>query len=169
MPFTPFHLGPALVLGLPLRSVVHAPTFILANVIVDIEPLAVLLFNLNYPLHGYLHMFVIAIPFGIAIGYIMFLVERYFRSFYRALLLETERDLRLRSYLVAGAWGCGLHVLLDAPLYSDIRPFYPLSINPLYKPYIAMDIYIICSWLMVLGAAYYLGLVGLALYKKISG
>jgi membrane-bound metal-dependent hydrolase YbcI (DUF457 family) len=28
---------------------------------------------------------------------------------------------------ILGAW---LHILFDAPLYQDIKPFYPLSVNP---------------------------------------
>jgi len=55
MPFTPFHLGPALFFGLLLFSAVHLPTFMVANVIVDIEPLLVLVFKLDYPLHGFFH------------------------------------------------------------------------------------------------------------------
>lgn len=45
MPFTLYHLGPSLGLGLPLRKYVHAPTFILANVIVDVEPFLVLVWS----------------------------------------------------------------------------------------------------------------------------
>jgi len=48
MPFTPFHLGPALTIGLPLRRFIHAPTFIVANVIVDVEPFLVMVLGLNY-------------------------------------------------------------------------------------------------------------------------
>lgn len=55
MPFTPFHLGPALCLGSPLREYIHAPTLILANVVLDIEPLIMLITGLSYPLYGYLH------------------------------------------------------------------------------------------------------------------
>ncbi|MCX8170580.1 MAG: hypothetical protein N3E47_01215 [Candidatus Bathyarchaeota archaeon] len=57
MPFTLFHLGPALGLGLPLRRRLHVPTLVLANVIVDLEPFFVLFLGLDYPLHGYFHIF----------------------------------------------------------------------------------------------------------------
>ena len=57
MPFTPFHLGPALFLGLLLFRLVDLPTFLAANVILDLEPLAVLLLDLDYPLHGLFHSF----------------------------------------------------------------------------------------------------------------
>ena len=46
MPFTPFHLGPGLLLGLLLLSYVDLPTFLLASVIVDVEPFLALYFNL---------------------------------------------------------------------------------------------------------------------------
>ena len=64
MPFTPFHLGPALGLGLPLRRYMHVPTFIVASVILDVEPFLVLQFGLNYPLHGYLHTFLASLFVG---------------------------------------------------------------------------------------------------------
>jgi hypothetical protein len=57
MPFTPFHLGPALLLGLLLLRFIDFPTFLIANVIVDVEPLLVLVFGLDYPLHGFFHSF----------------------------------------------------------------------------------------------------------------
>ena len=57
VPFTPFHLGPGLLFGLLLFSYVDLPTFLVASVAVDIEPLLVLSLNLRYPLHGYLHTF----------------------------------------------------------------------------------------------------------------
>jgi len=53
MPFTLFHLGP----GLLLLTYVDFPTFLVASVIVDIEPFLVLTLDLNYPLHGFLHPF----------------------------------------------------------------------------------------------------------------
>jgi len=57
MPFTPYHLGPALLFGLLFLSVINFPAFLVANVIVDIEPFLVLTLNLNYPLHGFFHSF----------------------------------------------------------------------------------------------------------------
>lgn len=52
MPFTPLHFGPHACVALPLRRRVDLPVFLLTNVVVDVEPLLVLTFNLNYPLHG---------------------------------------------------------------------------------------------------------------------
>jgi len=168
MPFTPFHLGPALGLGLPLRKYIHVPTFILANVIVDVEPFLVLFYGLRDPLHGYLHTFLLAFLAGLVIGYVMFIFERFLRPLYKLFLLEPDEKLNLKSFLLAGALGTALHVLLDSPLYSDIRPFYPLTINPLLNPALTSEVSSFCVWMGVLGIIYYVALLAFLVYKKLA-
>ena len=169
MPFTPFHLGPAIGFGLPLRRYLHVPTFILANVIVDVEPLLVLLFGLRYPLHGYLHTFFFAFLLGLALSYVMFLLERYLKTLYATFLLEPAHvdRMNIKPFVVAGILGTMIHVLLDSPLYGDIRPFYPLDVNPLYSPSLSPSIYGLCVWMAVLGIASYVALVASLVYKKL--
>jgi len=167
MPFTPFHLGPAFALGLPLRKYLHAPTFILANVILDVEPFLVLLLGLRYPLHGYFHTFLLALFVGLSLGYTMFLLERFLHKFYRGLLLEPNGKLDLKSFMAAGVLGTTLHILLDAPLYSEMQPFYPLTINPLYNPSLSTTIYNICVWLGIIGVIYYTYLLVLRGYMHV--
>lgn len=158
MPFTPFHLGLGIGLGLPLRRYLHTPTFLLANIILDLEPLLALLFGLNYPLHGYMRTFLLGIPVGLALGYIAFLLEKFIHPLYRALLLEVSNGLKmkLKSFFVADALGTGFHVLLDAPLYNDIKPFYPVVTNPLYNPSLAPEIYGLCIFAGALGIIYFI-------------
>ena len=168
MPFTPFHLGPGLGLSLPLRNYLHVPTFLLASIIVDVEPFLVLFLGLNYPLHGYLHTFLLAISVGLIFGYTMFLFERFLEPFYRIFLLETGNSLSLKSFVVAGGLGTGLHVLLDTPLYVDITPFYPITTNPFYNPSLTLEIYSLCVWMGIFGAIYYLGILALLMYRKLS-
>ena len=158
MPFTPFHFGPALGLGLPLRKYVHARTFIVANIVVDVEPLLVHLFVLRYPLHGYLHTFFSAFFVGLALGYVMFRLERILHPLYEGLLPKADNGLTLKSFMVAGVFGTCLHVLLDSPLYTDIQPFYPITANPLLNPDLTLGIYSLCVGMGILGMVYYLGL-----------
>ncbi len=166
MPFTPFHLGPALGFGLPLRKYMHAPTFVVANVIVDVEPFLVLFLGLRYPLHGYLHTFFSAFFVGLALGYAMFLLEKILYPLHKILLLEKDQTLNLRSFLVPGVLGTLFHVLLDSPLYSDIRPFYPLTINPLYNPSLTSEVYSFCVWMGILGIVFYGYLLVSSAYKR---
>jgi hypothetical protein len=166
MPFTPYHLGPALGLGLLLRKYLHAPTFMLANVIVDVEPFLVLVFGLRYPLHGYLHTFFAAFFLGLAVGYAGFLLESFLHPIFKVFLLEVGDRLNLRSFLFAGVLGTLLHVLLDSPLYDDIRPFYPLTANPLYNPALSSEVYGVCVWMGIFGMIFYACLLSLSACKK---
>ena len=168
MPFTPFHFGPALGFGLPLRKYIHAPTFILANVILDVEPFLVLFYGLRYPLHGYLHTFFLAFFVGLALGYTMFLLERFLHPLYKAFQVESDDRLNLKSFVVAGLLGTMVHVLLDSPLYNDIHPFYPLTINPLYNPALSLEIYSFCVWMGILGTIYYAASLAFLAYKRLS-
>jgi len=155
MPFTLFHLGPALAVGLPLRRWLHAPTFIVGNVILDVEPLAVMVFGLNYPLHGYLHTFLLATAIGLLLGVVMFSLEKPLQPLYRKIQLETNHPLRLKSFLSAGVFGAALHVMLDAFLYSEMTPFFPWTINPLLNLMSSLEVYLLCFWLGIFGIAYY--------------
>ncbi|MGD6851355.1 MAG: hydrolase [Candidatus Bathyarchaeia archaeon] len=167
MPFTPLHLGPALAVGLPLRRWLHAPTFIVANVILDVEPLAVMVFGLNNPLHGILHTFLLATAVGLLLGFVMFKLEKPMQLLYRKIQLETNRSLKLQSFLLAGVFGTALHVVFDALLYSEMTPFFPLTINPLLTFHTSMlEVYLVCVWLGVFGIAYYGVLIAYSLYKK---
>jgi hypothetical protein len=167
MPFTPFHLGPALAVGLPLRRWLHAPTFIVGNVILDVEPLAVLVFGLNYPLHGYLHTFLLATAIGLVLGFVMFSLEKPMQPLYRKIQLETNRPLKLKSFLLSGVFGTALHVAFDALLYSEIKPFFPWTLNPLLNFHAStLEVYLICVWLGIFGVGYYIALFAYALYKK---
>ncbi|ABL78936.1 hypothetical protein [Thermofilum pendens] len=156
MPFTPFHLGPALAVGLPLRERIHAPTFILASIAVDVEPLVVLVLGLDYPLHGYLHTFAGAALLGLCLGLLMHATEKVLGNAWKRALLEGSRSVGFEGFAVAGILGCTVHVLLDSPLYPDIRPLYPYAANPLYDPSLTPAVYLLCSVLLLGGLAYYL-------------
>ena len=166
MPFTPFHLGPALSLGRPFRKYMHAPTFILANVAVDIEPFLMLFLRLNYPLHGYLHTFALAFLFGLAIGFVMFYLEKFLHLVYTVLLLEPNRMSGMKAFTVAGVLGTMIHVLLDSPLYTDVQPFFPIATNPLYNSVSPLEIYLISFWLGILGIIFYACLFLFRTYTK---
>ncbi|MEM3672758.1 MAG: hypothetical protein QW468_00820 [Candidatus Bathyarchaeia archaeon] len=61
MPFTPFHFGPALLLGLALFTFFDLPALLIASVIPDVEPLYVVFFGVSgYPLHGFFHSYLSA-------------------------------------------------------------------------------------------------------------
>ena len=62
-----------LTLGGPIfpKRTIDIPSFIFANVAVDIEPLIVINFGLKYPLHGYAHTLGGALIIGSDLGMII--------------------------------------------------------------------------------------------------
>jgi len=122
-------LGPGLLFGLLLFNYLDLPTFLVASVIIDIEPLLALSLNLNYPLHGYLHTFmggtIIALLLAIAMSRVREALAPLMPLF------KLEQRTSFKGIVLASLSGIFSHILLDSPLYSDIRPFYPLESNPL--------------------------------------
>jgi len=155
MPFTPFHLGPGLLFGLLLLSYIDFPTFLVASVIVDIEPFLVLTLDLNYPLHGFLHSFL----GGTLLAFIIAAAMSKVRSTLSPLMsfFKLEKKLSFKSILSASLFSVYLHILLDSPLYSDIRPFYPFDFNPFLSNsmFIGFEVYTLCVLSFIGGAVIY--------------
>lgn len=153
MPFTPFHFGVHACVAFPLNKKLDIPVFILANVAIDIEPLLVITLNLFYPLHGYAHTFIGAILLGTLWGLIAFKCKYSLRRLMKFLKLPYETTLK--KCIISGVLGALLHVLFDAPLYAEIKPFYPLSINPFYGLISNSSMYKLCTLLFVPALIFY--------------
>ena len=157
MPFTPFHFGPHACIALPLQRYIDVPIFVGANVAIDIEPLLVMVYGFDYPLHGYCHTFLFGGMVGLLLGLVVFP--------FRKLIGKTMSWLRLPyvtnllKMAVSGMLGAWVHILFDMPLYQDIRPFYPLSSNPLYGITSAKVVYETCAFLSLLALVIYLYMV----------
>ncbi|NJE75986.1 hypothetical protein E3E37_03485 [Thermococcus sp. ES12] len=121
----------------------------MANVIVDFEPLLVLGLDpearYGYPLHGFFHTLV-----GSSLAAL--LLAEVIARFYGHLGKEMDKK-RLRITALAGVW---LHVILDSFLYTDIRPLFPSSWNPLYGVFSSPEVYGFCAAAFLAGAFLYL-------------
>jgi len=155
VPLTPFHLGPALFLGLVFFSFLDFPTFLLANVIVDVEPLLVFLLDLDYPLHGFFHSFLGGTLVALLLAFIMMKIRGSFSDLLR--FFKLEQKYSLKSILAASLSGVYIHILLDSRMHLDIKPFYPLDLNPLLSRgvLVGFEIYTICIWTGILGIIVY--------------
>lgn len=140
VPFTPFHFGPALFFGLLFVAFIDLPTFLVTNVIVDLEPFLVVSLNLDYPLHGFFHSFIGGTLVGLALAFVMFKLRRL--TFAVMKFFRLEYEVSWKRVLAASLLGVYLHILLDAPLYMDIRPFYPFNVNPLFHGGMTATIYV---------------------------
>jgi len=157
MPFTPFHFGPHTCVALPLQRYIDVPIFVGANVAIDIEPLLVMMYGFDYPLHGYCHTFL----FGSLVGLLLGLIAFPFRKpIGKAMsLLRLPYSTTLLRMAVSGVLGAWMHILFDMPPYQDIKPFYPLSANPLYGIVSTKAVYGTCALLFLPALVIYLYMV----------
>jgi len=142
MPFTPFHFGPSALVSLPLQKYIDVPVFVLANVVIDFEPLVVIVFDLEYRGHEHFHNFLVGALVGILWGVIAY--------FGRGILKRIMRMLRLpyttnfRKMLISAVLGVWFHVIVDSIGYRDVKPFYPLDFNPMIGIMSRSMVYLIC-------------------------
>lgn len=155
MPFTPFHLGPALLFGIVLFRWLDFPTFLAANVIVDTRAVLVFFGVHNGRLHGPLHTFV----FGTILALVLSVSVYSAKPFLNRLLdpFQLEQARAWRNVVAAALVGVFLHICLDSMLYTDIRPFYPMSFNPFFGLLSAFEVYGLCVLASVFGVITYGG------------
>ena len=153
MPLTPYHWGPNFRIGMSFLRIFDFPTLLIASIIVDIEPFCVLLFDLNYSLHEFFHSFL-----GGSIGAVLTAAAMYFlKDYFKKVMagLKLEQDSSLKKILWTSFFGVYAHILLDAPLYCDMRSFYPFQINPFYGMFSSQHIYLFCTFSFIMGMATY--------------
>ena len=155
MPLTPFHLGPGLLIGLLLLSFIDFPTFLVANVIVDVEPILVLFFDLDYPLHGFFHSFL----GGTLVAFLLAAVMSKVRDSLSPLLsfFKLEQKSSFKNILLASLSGIYIHILLDSRMHRDIQPFYPWDFNPFLSSSAlpGLWVHLLCVWCFMGAAVIY--------------
>jgi membrane-bound metal-dependent hydrolase YbcI (DUF457 family) len=155
MPLTPFHLGPGLLVGLLFLRYLDFPTFLVASVILDVEPAFVLLFHLDAPLHGFFHSFL----GGTVVALLLTAVMSRTRAVLSPLLsfFKIKQELSFPRILVASLSGIYLHILLDSVMHRDIRPFFPLDVNPFLGrgTLLGLNVTMICIWCFLGGLLVY--------------
>lgn len=143
MPITPFHLGPALFFGLIFFRYVNFPAFLVSSVIVDIEPFLVIVFWLDYPLHGFFHSYLGGSIAALAVFFVMMKLNRSAQK--RMDFFKLKQETSSRGIFIASFFGAYLHIFFDSFLYTDIRPFFPVDVNPLYGMVSYGDVILFCA------------------------
>jgi membrane-bound metal-dependent hydrolase YbcI (DUF457 family) len=158
MPFTPFHLGPALFFGLVLFMIFDLPTFLIASVIPDIEPFYVMYFHVSgYPLHGFFHSYLGSSILALLVAFVVYplrgLLSRVMVAF------RIPQNSSFKKILLASFIGVYFHVFLDSFLYPEMMPLYPLQGNPFIGALSAYG-----SYSVIYGFCSITALFGIALY-----
>ncbi|MEA1606019.1 DUF4184 family protein [Pseudomonas spirodelae] len=165
MPFTPFHLGAALVVKPGLSKHFSLITFGIAQIAMDIEPGIGMLTGAEV-LHGPSHTFVASLAIALLVmlvapGICNFLVRHWNKevTHYRMPWLVEAFPVS-RAAVIAGAFfGTFSHVFLDSLMHYDIRPFSPFSdANPLFGLITHDGVYQFCAIAGLLGGITWLAM-----------
>lgn len=163
MPFTPFHMGVAMLVKPAAGARFSIISFGLAQVLMDIEPGLGMLRDADV-LHGYSHTLPGALLIGMLAAWLASwisgsLLRRWNREFQamRWHWLQVPVGVSNGAVLL-GAWvGSFSHLVLDGLIHHDIRPLWPLtSINPLANRVGHDAVYLGCALGMALGAVLWL-------------
>ncbi len=141
MPFTPFHLGPAFLLGELFEKKVNLISILLGSIVIDVRA-AYCLFTGCMPLHGPLHTFLSATVIAFLLAWLLFSQRRWLRKITEKLKIEqTYYFMSVMTGAIIGTWS---HVLFDSFLYTDIRPLWPLESNPFLGLVDSETMYLMC-------------------------
>jgi len=138
MPITPFHFGPGALFKCMAQRHLSWSVFALANALIDLEPIVLFVLT-GDPDHPWLH----TLPGAIAVAIVAATAGRrpcewFLRWWNRQLNPVQAQWLATPTKIgIAPAWAGALagtisHILLDAVMHLDVRPFWPIiQENPL--------------------------------------
>lgn len=127
MPLTPLHLAA----GLPARRHISLKAFIVANVLIDLEPASVMFFGmdrLGYALHQGVHTLG-----GVTLMAII--------TLFAGLVCRGK----WRPWLYGAFLGAYSHIFLDALVHNDVEPFAPILSGNLLFLDIHAEVSILCA------------------------
>ena len=130
MPFTPYHVGPGIAAKAILQDHFSLVIFSATQVVMDLQPLVVMLTGRG-EVHGATHTLLGAAVLGVASA----LAFRYPTQWFLNLFLPRNRlkvSISWRTAFLSALAGTFSHALIDALIYPDVEPLWPLTTaNPL--------------------------------------
>jgi len=155
MPFTPFHMGPGLLIKALLQGSFSLMVFGWAQIVMDLQPLFVMVTGEGH-LHGFSHTYLGASLLALVAA----LTGKYLSEIGLRILGLSRPDAPMDiSWGIAGlsAWiGTYSHVLLDSIMHRDVEPFHPFtSANPFLALLSLKGLHQFCLYSGILGTALY--------------
>jgi len=125
MPFTPFHMGPGIVVKALLQGSFSLMVFGWAQIVMDIQPLVVMITG-EGQLHGFSHTYI-----GATLLAIFSALSGKYLSEIGLFVIGLNKQWQVKiawwvSFLSAFI-GTLSHVLLDSFMHSDVEPFFPVT------------------------------------------
>jgi membrane-bound metal-dependent hydrolase YbcI (DUF457 family) len=127
MPVTPYHFGPAGLLGYVFRRWIDLPVFVLANVVIDVEVLLTGYMSPHMPHHRLAHTFLIGAAVGAVWGFVAYLGLPLMSWLMK--MVKIPYQTNAFKMIISGILGVWLHVFIDGVYHYDARPFWPIQKN----------------------------------------
>ena len=154
MPFTPFHMGPGIVVKSLLQGSFSLMVFGWAQIIMDIQPLVVMLMGEGH-LHGFSHTYLGAILLAIFSA----LTGKYLSEVGLFILgLNKQWQVKIAWWIafLSAFIGSYSHVLLDSIMHSDVEPFFPFTTNNQFLGLVSVQaLHKICMYSALVGSIIY--------------
>ncbi len=156
MPFTPFHMGPAIVVKALLRGSFSLMVFGWAQVVMDIQPLIVMISGEGH-LHGFSHTYL-----GASLIAIFSALTGKYLSEVGLFILGLNAHWKIKIYwwvaFLSAFIGTFSHVLLDSIMHSDVEPFFPVTTNNALLGLISTQaLHQLCLYSALIGGVLYFG------------
>lgn len=155
MPFTPFHMGPGLLIKAILQGSFSLMVFGWTQIIMDIQPLLVILTGAGH-LHGFSHTYIGATLLAMFSA----LTGKPLSEWGLQVIGVSpwQNAIRIRWWVVftSAFIGSYSHVILDSLMHTDMQPFYPFDeSNGLLGIVTVNQVYQWCVYVGLFGAALY--------------
>lgn len=155
MPFTPFHMGPGILIKALLQGSFSLMVFGWSQIVMDLQPLFVLLTGDGY-LHGFSHTYIGATLLAILSA----LSGKHLSELGLKIIgvAKTRNPIQITWRVAFGSAFIGTftHVLLDSIMHSGIEPFSPLSqVNNMLGLISVGNLHQLCLYSTLVGATIY--------------
>jgi membrane-bound metal-dependent hydrolase YbcI (DUF457 family) len=154
MPFTPFHMGPGILVKSLLQGSFSLMVFGWAQIVMDIQPLVVMLTGEGH-LHGFSHTYIgatLLAVFAALSGKYLAIIGLYIPGLNQGWTLTISWRVALLSAFI----GTFSHVVLDSIMHTDIEPFFPLTNHNSLLGLLSLHwLHKVCLYSGLLGGALY--------------
>ncbi len=155
MPFTPYHMGPGILIKAVLQGSFSLMVFGWAQIIMDLQPLVVLITGKGH-LHGFSHTY-----FGASLLAIFAAITGKYLSELGLFILRLSKkpnQIKIAWWVVflSAFIGTFSHVLIDSIMHADIVPFFPFSSENKILGLVSIDrLHKLCLYSGIFGAGLY--------------
>jgi len=158
MPLTPFHLGPGLLFGVLTLRLFNIWAILLGSVLMDIEPVALLIINPCYscPHHWFFHSILGAILGSLILAAILYKFREKLDKI--SLKYKIQQSFSFPVLFFSSLISWLIHIFFDSLTHFDVFPFWPSKYNPIF---IGPEIYWPLNFILLI-----IGICGIILFVK---